>query len=627
MRRRFLRSITVLLSVLLSLTAFVGCNLVTKNSTRDMDQIVATVNVTEKEHIYKKNLVTVYMNYGYIYTNYYGYSVSQAYEAILDELVDNRIIVQNAYKDFEENGGVKDGSKPVYSPERYLEEDEILDATYSVYKSVNDLLDAYTDDGTGEKLKDTVSGVRTVPTDAQNKTKELTPDEKQKYIDKGFSTEKSYERAAFNKVKALLEANELLGKDYDGTLPSTEYFKYLLKTNLENKIIEKYENALLETVRKSIDFEALNTAYSKHKQGQAEMTNEEFVSALSSATADSPMLYHSAGTYGYVYNLLIGINDYQQSALDDLKEDVTHDSLSDAEYSARRAEILKATLAKDLRSSWILSGYDLNYDEEKETVVFTGDYTFAKNSGNSLAFQGKVKEHVAKTDTEDGEYSVTEVTSFELDGFIDFILGYVYPNETLTESTSNGDVYASDIYAAYKRAGKPEEYDAKINELLFAFSTDSGSLNTYKGYVIKPAVDKSNNEEYVKTFAEAGRALLSEGGSGFKVVASDYGYHFMFCSEVLSADYGFNSLEDYLISLGVEKDEETSWQKYLENQIDDFETFSESKTYLYALYSELVSAKISNKATKTKNNIITNYRYQVDGAVEYFKNAISDLIG
>ena len=59
--------------------------------------------------------------------------------------------------------------------------------------------------------------------------------------------------------------------------------------------------------------------------------------------------------------------------------------MSEPEKAQQRRNILDATIVKDLRSSWLLSGYDFDITTNK----FTGDYTFAKNSENSLAFQGK----------------------------------------------------------------------------------------------------------------------------------------------------------------------------------------------------------------------------------------------
>ena len=287
------------------------------------------------------------------------------------------------------------------------------------------------------------------------------------------------------------------------------------------------------------------------------------------------------------------------------------------------------TVAKDLRSSWILSGYDFKYNAEEKTGVFTGDYTFAKDENNSLAFQGTVAQVRAADDSKDisAVYSVDSVKVFRLADFKDFVNGYVYDNASLTPiDPLTYDLNADDIYAGYKRDDKPEEYDAKINELLFAFSTDSGSLNTYKGYVIKP-----ENDEYVKTFGDAGKALLAEGGSSYKVVASDYGYHFMFFSELWDVGSGAATLSDYLDTLNIDKGEYATWEAYFNAQKASkkaWDDFAEENNFLYVLANELISAKLSDATTRTKTNVVTEYRYgdKKDSTVIY-KERFADLLG
>lgn len=616
MKKRLMGLITVVLSAIMVISGFAGCNLVTTDTERDLNQVVATVNLSGKaedeENVYKKDLIMSYLNYGYLYVQYYGYSAAQTYNLILNSLVENRIMVQCAYEELEE----VNSSATTYKAEKYISAEDKLDAEYNTYLSVNNLLKSYTESATGDKKSDSVIGdVRTVPTNAANAEKELTEDEKRDYIAKGFDIgSDEYARGAFNSVVKLLTNNYLLGKDFDGTLQTTDYFKQLLKSNYESKVIEKYEEKVLKEVYDSITFADLEASFSQKLDKQKAWSNSDFVSALSSATAESPILYSAYGTYGYVYNLLIGVNDYQSAEISDLQSKRTSDNLTEEEYSEKRAEILKATIAKDLRSTWILSGYD--FDGEK----FTGDYTFAKDPANSLAFQGEAVELVKATEEDNAVYGVKSVKSFELDEFLDFVKDYVYDNQSLAEGTTN-----SDIYAAYTRADKPAEYDAKINELLFAFSTDSGSLNTYKGYTIKPAVDGSNKEEYVKTFGDAGRALLQEGGSSFKVVASDYGYHFMFFSEVFNVGDGFDSLSDYLDTLGIEHD--GTWADYFEAQKADWEAFAEENNYVYFIANELISSKLSDVTAKSRTAIVNKYRYEETGKVVIFADRYANLLG
>ena len=241
MKKRLTKVLTVLLSVIIGAACFGGCNVVTDNAARDLDQVVATVNVNRKENIYKKDLIMAYMNYGYIYTQYYGYDAARTYNLILNGLIENRIIVQVAYEIFEENS-VVDDTKDKYTAERYLGAEEITEAKYTAYKSINDLLDGYADkDGGAAETDALIFDVRTVPTNAAKAEKDV---DKAAYVadieQNGFDVNSDENRrAAFNRVVTLLKDNGLLGEDYDGTINGTDYFKRLLKSNLESKIIEK----------------------------------------------------------------------------------------------------------------------------------------------------------------------------------------------------------------------------------------------------------------------------------------------------------------------------------------------------------------------------------------------------
>lgn len=617
MKKRLFKFVTLILSAMIGAAGLFGCNIVTDNTERDLNQIVATVNVNREEHIYKKDLIMGYMNYGYVYAQYYGYDAAKTYNLILNNLVDNRIIVQVAYEKFEETS-VQDEEKAKYTPERYLNTDEITDAKYSTYKSIKDLLKNYSEDNSDTEKKDTlIFDVRTVPTDAKNAEKDVDKAAYVQDIDANGFYDKTdeYERAAFNKVINLLKDNGLLGGEYNGEIKSTDYFNRLLKGNYESEIIEQYEESVVADIKNGLTYSALETLYNDKLDTQKAWSNSDFVSALSSATATSPILYSAFGTYGYVYNLLLGVNDYQSEQIADLQEEREHNSWNEETYAEKRAKILKGTIANDLRSSWILSGYDFDFASKK----FTGDYTFAKDAENSLAFQGEVKEIRAKTDDKDGIYAVESVNTFGLEDFKKFVNGYVYGDENVGAEVPTD----YNIYWAYTNTDKPAEYDAKINELLFAFSTDSGSLNTYKGYVIKP-----ENTEYVKTFGDAGKALLEEGGSSYKVVASDYGYHFMFFSEVWNVDDGYTTLAAYLDTLGIDKGTAATWEEYFNAQKAKWDDFAEENNFLYILASEAVSTKLSDATTRNRTNIVTEYRYgeKKDSTVIYSER-FADLLG
>lgn len=613
MRRKFLTIITVILAAIISMSSLSACNLVTTNDERDMNQVVATVQIENAplEEIYKRDMITSYLNYGYMYEQYYGYSRDKVFTMIINNLVQNRVYVQNAMLEFDnakgegEFGITLNNEKAKWDLDRYLTADEITFAEYSAKVSINDLITSY-EDADEEEKKDTLTEtVRPTPTDAQNAEKEEPSVDEQKAfeIDVNSTPER---KKAFNKVINLLQVNNLLSDDYDGDIKNTQYFKDTVIGYKESKLLENYENCIRKNIFSSITFEQIKTAYLNKYNKQSEWTNAEFVSALSSATAADPILVSNGTGYGFVYNLLLGASEEQTTAIGNIDK-----KLSIAEKAQKRAVILNETKVKDLRSSWILSGYD--FDGEK----FTGDYTFT-SAENSLPFNGVVEKLKDATDDAPAEYKIDSVTEYGLDAFIEMMETYVYGGVQTAEANNN-----TSIYRKVNTSTALAEYDERINELLFAFSTDDGSLNTYKGYAIKPIPDGSNSEEYMQEFADAGRELLTMGDKSYIIAATDYGYHVMFYSEVFGADYNYADLDAYLDTFDSEKD----WKAEFDKMMLDFADYEETDSYLYLLTNSVVSTNVSNKTQEKQRKILNKYVHDEDTCgVTWYKDRYADLL-
>ncbi|MBQ7339454.1 MAG: hypothetical protein IJW43_01215 [Clostridia bacterium] len=625
MKRKITSIVGFIMAVLMSMACVSGCRLITTNNDRDMDQVVATINLNEKEEkIYKRDMVMQYLNYGYTYVQSYGYTLEQTYELIFDGLITSRIMAQGAMKVFEEENKVLNASiTDVNNPERYLDEEAVVDALYNTRHSISELIESMLE-AEEEKYQDAYIGdVRAVPTNATNKAVELSLDEKKEYNKEKFDiSSDAAHRDAFNDIVELLKVNSLLedaSTKFDGTLESTLYYKNTYKSNLEAELLTRLEEDRSLSVRSALTFEELENEYLEALEDQKNWNNADFVTALGSASVGSPMLYSSFGSYGYVYNLLLGATSEQTSAISAIKTE--NPNISNEDFAKERKEILKATLVKDLRSGWVISGFDA--EMRGEDFIFTGDYTFAKDKANALAFQGKVNK-IKDADAEKHQsalYTVTDTTVYELDAFIDFMNGYL--GGTATDNTSAYASLGDSIYGAKNLEGV-SEYTAKINDMLFAFSTDSGSLNTYKGYVIKPPVDGANTEEYVATFGEAGRILLEQ-GEGYVIVASDYGYHVMFYSEQFSIDYSVGSLVEYLNKEAGETKTRDQWIEYYNSMVEDWEEFANENNYLYNTANSLTTAKVNNALATVERELINANRYDVSDKVVLYKDRFQDL--
>ena len=625
MKKRFLSLISAVVALVMCAVALSGCKLVTKNSEREMNTVVATVKIddtVERESILKKDLIMAYLSYGYYYVQYQGMTQAQTFKLILENLISNRILVQKAMSDA--------GKKSVTD---CLDADQLVSAKYSAYKSINDMLDEYAHNSEGhDHENDHAKGdtltltARTVPTGATNAEKELDIAAKKSYVEEldknGFDTDSTAERrSAFTKIIKLLKNNGLIGDKFDGKdLKTTAYYENLYKSYCESEVLTAFDKKVADEARK-VTMAELRGEYAKKLDTQKEWSNKDFVDALGNAKASDPILYGAFGSYGYVYNLLLGVNDYQKAQLDKIKQD--NASISDDDYSAERKDILSGITVKDQRASWILSGYDCEYLSEKQTVKFTGDYSFA-SAANALEFQGTVKLLKEKTDDDAAEYSVTDVKTFGLNEFIEFMDNYLYG----AKQTGDAGVTDVNVLKQVTKAAGAAEYAEKINDLLFAFSTDSGSLNTWKGYAVKPVPDGSNTEEYVQSFADAARQLLTLGGNSYIVVATDYGYHVMFYSELINKDFKYDTLDEYLDSLNLDKAEydADNWDKYLENMLNKWDDVKDTDNFLYSFVNSLTSAKVSSAQTKTRESAIKAYRYD-ETKVSVLESNYKDLLG
>ena len=602
MRKRLLSIIAVIVSAFFVFSAFSGCNLLTVDNERDMGQTVATVKIADDAPTYeikKKEMVMLYLNYGYYYVQQQGYTNEQTFNLILDNLINNKIMIQTAIQHFRgESGGE-------WSAESYLSADEKVKAEYNTIKYMNDFIDSY-EEKENEKKYDSYSGdSRTVPTDATNADEKLSTDDMKAYNEKNAAygaevgAPGSSRYKAYNKVLKVLKDNKLLDDDAK-TLKDSDYFKDTLKSNQDSLLIEKYENAIKAEVRNTLSFEDLQNAYAEMYAAQQNKIVDvaAFESARSSATAKNPVVYTPYSGYIYVYNLLLGANADQTAIINKLDSD-------EADYYDKLNAVLSATTVKDLRSSWIYSGYDFDVDTKK----FTGDYAFLEDS---IPFQGTAER--VNDDDQNKQYDVKSVREFGLDEFIDFMDDYVYG----TAKAGAAGPFEDYIYKVVDANAANADYDARINELLFAFSTDPGSLNTYKGYLVSPEPEIGGSETYVKEFAKAGRLFLEEnlGDKSYVIVATQYGYHVLFFSQKLGADSNFDNLVDYLNYTSGEVLDAAGWKakftELLEKWNDDN---TDTKSYLYTIADLLSDA--DNVYSETQTAILNKYKNDENHVVKY----------
>ena len=623
MRKIFVTMAAMIMALIMSVTAF-GCNLVVVNSEKDMAQVVAVVKIEEGvpeegNTIYKRDMVLAYLNYGYYYEQN-GYTRQQVIDLIIDNLIVSRVYLQAAIIEFAEGGVVNTAITDKWNVERYLTNDELAEAEYRAEHDMDELIHSYEEHDHGTHLGDTITEtVRTVPTGATNQANKAEDPSLEEMKAFEIDTDSTDSRKkAYSDVIELLEVNSLLG-DYKNDIKETDYYKQSLKGYQEQLLIEKYEKSILAPIHAKYTMDSVRALYGEELAKQKEWDDADYSAALSSATAENPILYAPTGTYGYVYNLLIGVGEKQTNELNEY--DADNPNATNAERSAARKGIFDKITVKDLRSTWLLSGYD--FADGK----FTGDYTFT-SAENSLKFFGEV-EHLNAGHEDDehysAEYGIKSLTEMSIEEFVKMMEEYVYGS--VQEGVETTD---SAVYKAVKTNVSNDEYEERINELLFAFSTDGGSLNTYKGYVISPVPDGSNQETYMQEFADYGRKVINGeyGEKGYVMVATDYGYHVMFFSEAYASGVVYDSLDAFLEG-ECEKflDDGETWEKYFKDMQDNWTEFEDTTNYLYVLYNKLVSAEIQDVVTKYQENLKNTYIYGENSKVVKYESRYADLMG
>ena len=251
---------------------------------------------------------------------------------------------------------------------------------------------------------------------------------------------------------------------------------------------------------------------------------------------------------------------------------------------------------------------------------------------DGIPFQGKVnwlnqEEYDENDEDAHKEYEIEETFSKSLNEFIDFMDNFLY-------GTAQADL-GGDYYKTVKVATKVDEYEEKVNDLLFAFSTDPGSLNTYKGYAVGPEAKGpfDTDSRYVKEFTKAGSDLLKLGGSSYIIAATDYGYHVMFYSEKITANTEYATLVDYLNSVAVENGlqvmDKAGWKNYYETEIaSNLSDYGESELkdfYLYVFSQVYTQNYLSDKISDYTEKL--TYDLNKEGAIVKFEKRYADLIG
>ncbi len=462
-------------------------------------------------------------------------------------------------------------------------------------------------------------------------------------------------KKAYNMFIANLDGYGLI-KDGEDTAHVTEldYYYVELSTALAQSLVNKYYESMKDEAIAKLsnnNYQYVSAKYDeivKAQKAKYEKDATAFETDLGTVSDTSFVLYGQEG-FGFVYNILIPFSSTQSQQYAAAK----NRNLSEEELFEARKAILDKVQAKDLRGAWFcddidstdhyayekegnyyffedsivnagedekykeLTQYEGNYpfqgtatydDDKEEWTVTPEKYSVLHDAVDAPSFITRFEEYVRDTVKEvksdivvggnkntdygvkyylddDGNATATKTEQVNYNAFVYY-----------TGAVELGTVSANDYFkrgtAAYKAV-------SAVNELMFAYSTDPGCLNTYFGYSVSPY--KTN---YVPEFEYAAQKAVSQGVGAYNLVATDYGWHLIYCSfayDTTGAVYGADVNSD-----GV----------YVFNT-DNIET---EGTFEYMFYESLKSTAETNYTQDAQSKVLNQFKDSITLHTEKYKD-------
>ena len=479
------------------------------------------------------------------------------------------------------------------------------------------------------------------------------------YEKKEGSTSYTRSRAYAQFIHALRE-NYLIGEDEKDVTDVTalSYFTTELKSQLEQMLINKFYATLAYKAAQTMSATTLQESYQTLLNSQEASTESSSFTTTMDSLSDTSFVVYSPENrkFGFVYNILLPFNTNQTKLLDSIRyTDGTKEY-----YAARNtnAGLLSSVEAKDQRASWFNGSEDYSFEatgdyyknaynsaEGKTNYLFFKD-SYVENGEGIERYAGKYPFNGTAEKKDDGTYKLT-YNLLDIDGFIDEMesyIGYVTENssvasgyyysgtldnlaqwnaadkESSTFYSVTADYFPKDangvidqsanIYykgsvsnlgftadGALDKTTNSYKVISAVNELMFAYSTDTGCLNSYLGYSIAA---KEEATSYVAEFEYAAQQAVNDGAGvgNYYVVATDYGWHIIYVSFVYTGGEVYGGF--------------------------DYNERNTEGTFSYYFYQ----SKKSSTVTEYGNNKETMIRYNAnnDTVVTLHKDRYEDLL-
>jgi hypothetical protein len=135
-----------------------------------------------------------------------------------------------------------------------------------------------------------------------------------------------------------------------------------------------------------------------------------------------------------------------------------------------------------------------------------------------------------------------------------------------------------------------------VNELQYAYTTDTGILSYYVGYSVS-----AYSTSYIKEFEYAAQTAIKSGAGSYAVCAGDYGWHLIYVTDTFETKGG-----------------ETYEPQFTDERVGTEGTFENQ------FYAWIKDSLLSNETTNKQTTILT--LYSNDSTVTLYEDAYQDLL-
>lgn len=545
MKKKLISIMLTFAMIITSAFIFSGCGILQNNNKRYYADAVAKVG---DEVVTRNEVLTMFNYYYYSYGYYqYGYSEEQVYTMVLESLIKNKIIVQEARKleecklndddrayiweqVFENISSQIDSHeteiKKIYGIEEDSEEDNNSTETkFTEYERAK----AESELATAKVVKTKDEWLKSIQSEADEKTNKYRYLAYRKFVNELVKSAKMYDKNAGSEEKILEQEIDRLFKYYE-----------------ESRLVAKY--TVLKTATLTVTSAEINDYYNelKRKQSQSFQASGAYESAITSTSSTELVIKRSESTkYFTVQHILLKFADY---------DDTIEVSTNVKGASQYLAQLPYFTYQKG--SGSIESQLEEEYLKAREN--------YASEEGSlDLTY---INPKTGKTNCDDNgdEKKLTKLSEFDA-----IINKYVDDYNNALSTYNASEKTEEDIKALQDAEHTLAE---EFFKLKFSYSKDSNvtnltNLTNLIGYTFSQ--NKLDSNSYVAEFSETAYELYDEFRDnqtyGIKKVVTNFGVHYiMFTGEVKSEDL---ALEDTFTMVRTQTVEDYIFDKLLSDKV------------------------------------------------------------